>query len=87
MAGKRYKASARALDTSRLTDEKYKTVLYDPMEPKQSIVLDGLPRGIRFDESTRRFWVNPLRLVLPLLLATIVCGEIVAIIVLAIKAF
>ena len=85
--GKTYKVFARALDTSRLTDEKYKVVLYDPMEPRRSIVLDGLPVGIRFDELTGRFWVNPLRLVLPLLAATIVCGEIIAIIVLAIKAF
>ena len=32
-------------------------------------MLDGLPVGIRFDELTGRFWVNPLRLVLPLLMA------------------
>jgi hypothetical protein len=73
-------------DTSRLTDGKYKVVLYDPMKPEQSVVLDGLPCGIHFDESTREFRTNPLRCVLPLLAATIVCGEIIAIIVLVIKA-
>jgi len=84
--GERYTASAHALDTSRLTDSKYKTVLYDPMQPEKSVVLDGLPSGIHLDDLTGRFWVNPLRLALPLLAATIVSGQIVAIVVLVIRA-
>ena len=84
--GKTYTASARAVDISRLTDTKYKVVLYDPLQPSRSIVLDGLPRGIRFDEWTNQFRVNPLRFVLPLLAATIVAGEVIAIIVAAILA-
>jgi len=86
VSGERYTASAYALDTSRLTDCPYKTVLYDPVKPERSVVLDGLPEGVRIDELTGRFWVNPMRLVLPLLAAIIVSGQIIAIIVLAIRA-
>jgi hypothetical protein len=69
---------------SRLTDTKSKVVFYDPMQPDRSVVLDGLPCGIQFDEWTGQFRVNPLCNALPLLAATIVCGEIIAIIVLAV---
>ena len=84
--GKIYTASAPALDTSRLTDSKYKAVLYDPQEPKRSVVLDGLPSGIRLDERTGQFSTNPLRLVLPLFATMIVGAEIVALVVLVIRA-
>ena len=84
--GEKHTASAYALDTSRLTDTPCKAVLYDPMQPKRSIVLDGLPSGVRFDELAGQFYANPLRCVLPLLAATIVGGQIVAIVVLAIRA-
>ena len=84
--GERYTASAHALDTSRLTNDKYKTVLYDPMKPDKSVVLDGLPKGVRLDEMTGRFWVNPMRVVFPLLAATIVSGQIVAIVVFVLRA-
>ena len=84
--GETYTASAEALDTSRLTDTPCKAVLYDTMEPSRSLVLDGLPGGLHLDELTGRFWVNPLRCVLPLLAATIVCAEIIAIVVFAVRA-
>jgi len=84
--GETYTASATALDISRLTDSPCKVVLYDPMQPEKSIVLDGLPYGINIDELSGRFWVNPLRCMFPLLMATIVCSEIVAIVVLVIRA-
>jgi hypothetical protein len=61
-------------------------VFYDPMQPDKSVVLDGLPIGIHLDEMTGQFWTNPLRCVFPLVMASIVCAEIVAIVVLAIKA-
>ena len=80
--GESYTVSAQALDVSRLTDAKDKVVLYDPTLPGRAVVLDGLPRGIHLDELTGRFRVNPLRCVLPLMAATIVCGEIIAIVVL-----
>jgi hypothetical protein len=84
--GETYTASAWALDTARLTDKKYKVVLYDPMVPKCSVVLDGLPSGIHLDESTEQFWTNPLHCVLPLLVTAVVVAEVVAIIVLTIRA-
>jgi len=84
--GAPYVASVCTEDTSRLTDGKYKAVLYDPMEPKQSIVWDGLPCGVRLDEMTGQFYVHPLRLVLPLLAASIVCAQIAAIVVLVVSA-
>jgi len=84
--GETYTASTSALDTTRLTGTQCKIVLYDPMKPSRSVVLDGLPRGIRLDELTGRFCVNPLRCVIPLLAATIVCGEMVAIVVMVVLA-
>ena len=84
--GEKYTVSAYALDTSRLTDTPCKAVLYDPMQPERAIVLDGLQHKVQFDELACRFWVNPLSLTLPLLAATIVGGQIVAIVVLAIRA-
>ena len=76
----------RTFDMSRLTDTPCKVVLYDPMSPDKSIVMDGLPSSIYSDELTGQFRANPLHCVLPLL-AAIVCGEIVAIVVLAVRAF
>jgi hypothetical protein len=84
--GETYTASAQALDTSRLTDTPCKAVLYDPMQPNRSIVLDSLPGGLHLDELTGRFGVNPLRCVLPFLAATIVCGEMIAILVFVVRA-
>jgi len=85
--GQKHTASAQGYDISHLTDTLYKVVLYDPLEPKQSMLLDSFPRGIYFDEWTGRFQVNPLRCVPPLLAAIVVCGEIVAMIVLMIGGF
>ncbi|MCL2743180.1 MAG: hypothetical protein FWE67_04945 [Planctomycetaceae bacterium] len=81
-----YTASAQVLDTSRLTDSGYKVVLYDPLEPKRAVILDGLPSGIRLDDLTGEFYVNPLRIVFPLFAATIVSAEILAVIVFIIIA-
>jgi hypothetical protein len=86
--GEKYIASVKVwnTDTSRLTEDKYKVVFYDPVQPSKSVVLEGLPKGIHFDETTGQFWTNPLRCVIPLVMATIVCGEIAAIVVLVILA-
>ena len=84
--GETYTVSAQALDTSRLTDTPCKAVLYDPMQPSRSIVLDSLPGGLYLDALTGRFGVNPLRCVLPLLAAAFVCGEMVAILVFVVRA-
>jgi hypothetical protein len=72
---------------SRLTIETCKDVFYDPMHPEQSVVLHGLPNGIHFDEQTGRFLCSPLRYMSMLLMATIVCGEIIAIAVQVVRAF
>jgi len=85
--GQKYTASAQGYDISRLTDTPCKVVLYDPIEPMQSILLDTLPRGIYFDEWTGQFRVNPLWCVPSLLAAIFVCGEIVAMVMLAIWGF
>jgi len=70
----------RLLQNGLFLDENF-DVLYDPIQPDQWFIRNELPKEIHFDELTGRFWVNPLRCVIPLLAATIVCGEIVAIIV------
>ena len=48
---------------------------------------DKMPLGIYFDELTKRFGVNPLRLVPAFVMAALVCSEIVTIVVLAIWGF
>ena len=83
---KTYMASKRATGKSRLTINTRKGVFYDPMYPEQSVVLDGLPKGIHFDEQTEQFDVYPLRLAFPLVAATIVCAEVIAIVVLVVRA-
>ena len=87
--GQQYMASVKGMghELSRLTDAPCKVVFYDPTEPKQSMLLDKMPLDIYFDELTGRFGVHPLRLVPALLMAAIVCGEIVAIVWLAIFGF
>lgn len=82
-----YMVSARAYNLSRLTDTKNKVVFYDPMQPEQAIVFDGLPRGIYLDEGMEQFRVNPMHCAPPFLAATFVCGEIIAIIILTVRAF
>ena len=84
--GATYTASASALDTSRLTDSEYKAVLYDPIKPKRSVVLDGLPSGIRLDEMTGQFCTDPVHLVLPFFASAIVGTEIAVLVVLVIRA-
>ena len=74
------------LDTSRLTNTPRKAILYDPMKPERSVVWDGLPCSIRFDKVMGQFSTDPLHYALLLLAATFVCGAIIAIIVLAIRA-
>ena len=85
--GQAYTTSAQALDTSRLTDKMSKVVLYDPVQPARSVVLEGLPSGLELDEWSGRFSVSPRHCMLPLLGATIVGGQFIAIIVLTILAF
>ena len=82
--GKIYHVSAKRYDdVSRLTDALCKVVFYDPAEPKQSMLLDDMPRGIHFDELMGRFCVNPLRCVPAFVAGAVVCGEIVVLVVLA----
>jgi len=84
--GSMYTASATALDTSRLTDAPCEVVFYDPMQPDKSIVMDGLPRGIYFDELMGQFGANPLHCVFPFLAAAVVCCEIAAIVLFVVRA-
>ena len=84
--GEIFTVSVEETDISRLTDSKHKVVLYDPMEPKCSVVLDGLPSGIHFDEMSGQIHGNFLACVFPLFVAAIVGAEIVAVTVLAFKA-
>ena len=88
VSGNNYAASVQALetDTFRWTETKTKIVFYDPMRPDKSVVLDGVPGGIQIDELTGRFQTNPLNYALQLLAATIVLVQIVAIVVLVIRA-
>ena len=84
--GKKYTVSEKGFDVSRLTNAPCKVIFYDPVEPKQTMLLDKLPLSVYFDELTGRFGVNPLRLVPAFLAATIVCGEIITIVVMVILA-
>ena len=81
-----YIVSTPLSGTSRFTIDTCKDVFYDPMQPEQSVVLYGLPDGVHFDEQAGRFWVHPLRYIPFLVIASIVCCEIVALAVLVIHA-
>jgi len=69
-----------------LEEDEDKSTLYDPVQPDEWFTRYGLPQGVHLDELTGRFWGNPLRCAIPLLAAAIVCGEIIAIIVMLILA-
>jgi len=69
-----------------LTINTRKVAFYDPILPERSVLLDGLPNGIHFDEQTERFNVNSLHLVFPLAAASIVCAEMIAIITQVVRA-
>ena len=79
---KTYSVVTHVYDASRLTINTYKDVFYDPIRPEQSVVL---PDAIHFDEQIGRFRCSPLRYMPLLLAATIICIEIVAIIVLVVR--
>lgn len=64
--GQFYDAHANSLDTKRLTDDPVEPLLYDPLDPTRSVLLDGLPGKVQYDEMIRTFKTNPLRTVLPL---------------------
>lgn len=48
-AGDTWPAVARAVDTSRLTDEPTERILYLPRDPRQSIVVDEIPPWLELD--------------------------------------
>ncbi len=75
--GEVYEAFATALETERLTDDAVEPLLYDPMEPNRSVLLDGLPGKIRYDDMERTFRTNPLRTLLPLFFCTLFFIELV----------
>jgi len=85
---KMYTASTRTFGASRLTFDTCKDIFYDPTQPEQSVVLDGLPDGVHFDEPTGRFWVNvsSYRYTASLLMAAIICLTIVILAVLVMTA-
>jgi len=81
--GETYTVSTQAFSKSRLTINTSTLVFYDSMLPKQAVVLDN---NIGFDETTGRYYIDPLHCALPLLLATVVVGAIVAIAVFVLSA-
>ncbi|MCL2120483.1 MAG: hypothetical protein FWH27_18880 [Planctomycetaceae bacterium] len=81
--GKAYTASTYLSGATRLTVTTCNAVFYDPLQPEQAAVL---PCGTDFDEQTGRFGVCSLRWIGPLLRAIVVCGEVIAILVLVIHA-
>jgi len=45
--GKTYQAVAKTHHTSRLKDEEFEKLVYDPVNPSNAVLLDALPRGIK----------------------------------------
>ena len=84
--GQEYTTSANAVDPSRLIDDDCEVVFYNPMNPEQAIVWDGLPKGVYFDESSNCLTVNPFRCLLPLLCVTVITVEFLAILFCIIRA-
>ncbi len=73
-----YDAYTTALDTSTLKDGSLKPLFYDPMDPTRSVLLDGLPTGIRFDEFEQTFKTSIFRTVLPVFFCSLFLVEAVA---------
>jgi hypothetical protein len=49
--GRIYQASARTHETERLQDEEEELLLYDPLDPRRAVMLDGLPGRPRIDDN------------------------------------
>ena len=81
--GKAYTASTYLSGAVCLTVTTCNAVFYDPLQPEQAA---ALPYDTDFDEQTERFGVHSLRWIWPLLKAIVVCGEVIAILVLVIHA-
>lgn len=79
--GETYDAYATALDTEQLTDDDVEPLLYDPMDPTRSVLLDGLPGKIRYDDMERTFKAISLRAILPLFFCTLFVVELVLLVV------
>ena len=80
---KTYRVSTHIPGVYHLTTATCNVVFYDATQPEHAVALS---HGINFDEQTERLAVNSFRWVSPLLSATIVCSEVVAVAVLVILA-
>lgn len=74
--GETYDAYATALDTEKLTDDPVEPLLYDPLDPTKSVLLDSLPGNVRFDEFEGIFKANPFRVFLPTLFCLVFLAEV-----------
>jgi hypothetical protein len=81
--GKAYQTSTQMIGVSHFTIDTYKDVFYDPAQPEQSVVL---LENILFDKQTGRFECSPLCYIPCLVVAGIICCEIIAITVLVVQA-
>ena len=74
--GQSYDAYATVLDAEKLLDDPVEPLLYDPMDPKSSVLLDSLPGNVRYDDMEQTFKANPLRVFWPTLFCLIFLVEV-----------
>ncbi len=73
--GAEFETSARGLKIDRLTDDPTEVLLYDPENPKKSLLLDELPRSVK-TVSGQGFTARPFGLVVPLIGAAVFLAEV-----------
>ncbi len=73
--GAEFETSARGLRIDRLTDDPAEILLYDPENPKKSLVLDELPKSVKTVPG-QGFTARPFGLIFPLIGAVVFLAEV-----------
>ena len=69
--GRKYQATARTSDPSRLEDEREEPLLFDPEKPQDAVLLDEAPSRPSFDE-TGTMTGRPLAALLAMIIPAVV---------------
>ncbi|MBR4833321.1 MAG: DUF3592 domain-containing protein [Thermoguttaceae bacterium] len=73
--GAEFETSARGLNIDRLTDDPAEVLLYDPENPKRTVVLDELPKSVKTVPG-KGFTARPFGLIFPLIGAVVCLAEV-----------
>jgi len=73
--GNNYETKIKTMRPEELTDAPAEILFYDPENPKKAVPLDGLPKGIKFQEG-RGFGASFHSVVVPFLFIVVFLAEI-----------